>query len=79
MMHGPCGNDNPHNSCMTKKGLRKECKNHFPKAFSECTTIGKNSYPIYRRRDTKEKVKVRGFWLDNRWVIPYNSYLLAKI
>ncbi|KAH7546811.1 hypothetical protein FEM48_Zijuj01G0240700 [Ziziphus jujuba var. spinosa] len=31
-----------------------------------------------RRRDDGCKVKVRGSVLDNRWVVPYNPYLLAK-
>ncbi|KAH7512984.1 hypothetical protein FEM48_Zijuj12G0148300 [Ziziphus jujuba var. spinosa] len=37
-----------------------------------------NSFPLYRRRDDGCKVKVRGSVLDNRWVVPYNPYLLAK-
>nr|XP_045088631.1 uncharacterized protein LOC120973325 [Aegilops tauschii subsp. strangulata] len=37
---------------------------------------GKDSYPIYRRRDDGRRAKVRGKMLDNRWVVPYNPYLL---
>ena len=37
---------------------------------------GKDSYPNYRRRDDGRKEKVRGCELDNRWVVPYNPYLL---
>ena len=58
-----------------KKG---NCKNHYPKKFCSLTTQGKNSYPIYRRCNTNEQVKVHGAYLDNRWVIQYNPYLLAK-
>ncbi|RCV18220.1 hypothetical protein SETIT_3G282400v2 [Setaria italica] len=37
---------------------------------------GKDMYPIYRRREDGQKVKVRGEELDNRWVVPYNPVLL---
>ncbi|AQK76511.1 hypothetical protein ZEAMMB73_Zm00001d018583 [Zea mays] len=73
MMHGPCGSLNP--NCPCTKG-RKSCKNHYPRSFSDTTLQGKDSYPIYRRRDDDRKEKVRGCELDNRWVVPYNPYLL---
>ncbi|ONM17793.1 hypothetical protein ZEAMMB73_Zm00001d003825 [Zea mays] len=73
MMHGPCGSLNP--NCPCTKG-RKSCKNHYPRPFSDTTLQGKDSYPIYRRRDDNRKEKVRGCELDNRWVVPYNPYLL---
>ncbi|XP_021721355.1 uncharacterized protein LOC110688911 [Chenopodium quinoa] len=74
MMHGPCGNDNPGNVCMGDG----KCKNHYPRSFSETTSTGHNSYPIYRRHNDGKKYLVRRVRLDNRWVIPYNPYLLAK-
>ena len=37
-----------------------------------------NGYPNYRRHNNNETVKVRGHILDNRWIVPYNPYLLAK-
>ncbi|AQL01280.1 hypothetical protein ZEAMMB73_Zm00001d044992 [Zea mays] len=73
MMHGPCGLLNP--KCPCTKG-RASCKNHYPRAFSNATSQGKDSYPIYRRRDDGRKETVRGCELDNRWVVPYNPYLL---
>lgn len=78
MMHGPCGNYNPNCSCMKQKDEKKVCKYGYPKKFVEATTSGSDSYPIYRRRDTQETVCVRRIQMDNRWVIPYNPYLLAK-
>lgn len=78
MMHGPCGDANPSCPCMKKKGFEKTYKNGYPKNFSNFTTAGDDSYPVYRHRDTKETVCVREVNLDNCWVIPYNSYLLAK-
>ncbi|KAL6645873.1 hypothetical protein ACP70R_017481 [Stipagrostis hirtigluma subsp. patula] len=74
MMHGPCGTLNSKNVCM-QNGT---CKNHYPRPFNAETLQGKDSYPIYRRRDNKRRAKVRGEWLDNRWVVPYNPYLLRR-
>lgn len=54
MMHGPYGEANPKNSCM----VEGECKNHYPKEFAEVTLMGKTSYPVYRRRDNKDRVRV---------------------
>ncbi|XP_019230428.1 PREDICTED: uncharacterized protein LOC109211349 isoform X1 [Nicotiana attenuata] len=75
MMHGLCGDLNPTNSCMGKKGL---CKFNYPKDFVEQTSKGKNSYPIYKRRNTEKLVHIREQYLDNSWVVPYNPYLLCK-
>lgn len=75
MLHGPCGNLNPKNTCMRRDD---RCKNHYPKEFSPTATQGRNSYPIYRHRYIGKQVKVRGSYLDNRWVIPHNPYLVAK-
>lgn len=48
MMHGPCGNLNRNFPC-TKN--RPSCKNGYPRPFNATTITGKDSYPIYRRRD----------------------------
>ncbi|XP_066351367.1 uncharacterized protein [Miscanthus floridulus] len=55
---------------------RDSCKNHYPRPFCDVTIQGKDSYPIYRRREDGQKEKVHGHELDNRWVMPYNPYLL---
>ncbi|ONM32547.1 hypothetical protein ZEAMMB73_Zm00001d041145 [Zea mays] len=57
MMHGPCGTLNP--NCPCTKG-RKSCKNNYPRPFSDTTLQGKDSYPIYRRRDDERKEKACG-------------------
>ena len=75
MMHGPCGHLNPNNVCMQKKG---KCKDHYPKAFTSKTYLGEHEYPKYKRRNNNDNVKVRGHYLNNKWVVPYNPYLLAK-
>lgn len=75
MMHDPCGSLNPKNSCMRKKGY---CKFKYLKKFAEQTSKDNDSYPIYRRLNTGETVKIRKHYLDNSWVVPYNLYLLGK-
>ncbi|XP_027174540.1 uncharacterized protein LOC113774172 [Coffea eugenioides] len=75
MLHGPCGSLNLKSPCMRQN---HKCKNNYPKDFSEFTKHGKNSYPLYRSRDDGNSVMIRDHKLDNRWVIPYNAYLLAK-
>ncbi|XP_044980863.1 uncharacterized protein LOC123448144 [Hordeum vulgare subsp. vulgare] len=74
MMHGPCGVLNPKNVCMQGGS----CKNHYPRPFNMSTIQGKDSYPIYRRRDDGRRAQVRRRTLDNRWVVPYNPYLLRR-
>ncbi len=74
MMHGPCGSLNRNNPCM-KDG---HCKCHYPRQFQTTTLQGKDSYPIYRRREDGETVRVRGHDLDNRWVVPYSPKLLRR-
>ncbi|PKA47983.1 hypothetical protein AXF42_Ash016330 [Apostasia shenzhenica] len=75
MMHGPYGEKNPKNVCMSKKGY---CKSRYPKSYCEYTIQAEDSYPIYRRRNNQIQVKVRKSMLDNRWVVPYNPYLLCR-
>ncbi|XP_021756069.1 uncharacterized protein LOC110721228 [Chenopodium quinoa] len=48
MMHGPCGILNPECPCMRKNGLRRTCKNKYPKQFCSETTNNKDGYPMYR-------------------------------
>ncbi|XP_021757467.1 uncharacterized protein LOC110722506 [Chenopodium quinoa] len=74
MMHGPCGMLNPECPCMKKTGVKRSCKNKYPKQFCNETTNNKDGYPIYRRRDTGEQVTIRNAQLDNQWVIPYDPY-----
>ncbi|XP_021751366.1 uncharacterized protein LOC110717036 [Chenopodium quinoa] len=75
MMHGPCGSLNPKCTCMRKSGTKESCKYGYPKQFCDDTVVNKEGYPFYRCKNTGESVKIRNAQLDNRWVIPYNSYL----
>ncbi|XP_022004019.1 uncharacterized protein LOC110901502 [Helianthus annuus] len=74
MLHGPCGNDARSAPCTTDG----KCMKHFPKPFYRETTIDEDGYPVYRRRDTKIFFKKGKTKLDNRFVVPYNRYLLLK-
>ncbi|GBM79861.1 hypothetical protein AVEN_40381-1 [Araneus ventricosus] len=73
MVHGPCGTININSPCM-RDG---QCCKSFPKQFKDDTEENVNGYPIYRRRAT-EPVLVGKYSIDNRWVVPYNPWLLKK-
>lgn len=74
MIHGPCGLANVHSPCM-KEG---KCSKHFPKKFTERTFIGEDGYAVYRRRNDGQFIDKKGVKLDNRFVVPYNAYLLMR-
>ena len=73
----PDKNLNPHLYNMVKKHMFHKlnqdnismksgaCKNSYPKSFSHETTITKDAYPTYRRRNDGSKIKIRGAMLDN--------------
>ncbi|XP_028121112.1 uncharacterized protein LOC114318414 [Camellia sinensis] len=76
MIHGPCGMYNERSPCMTNG----RCKRRFPKSFSPITTLGNDSYHVYRRREG-ESVPLESnpsILVDNSWVIPYNPWLLLE-
>nr|XP_043615698.1 uncharacterized protein LOC122587585 [Erigeron canadensis] len=75
MMHGPCGKLRPDNPCM--EGEPRKCRFHYPRQFNETTVQGDDSYPLYRRRNKGLTVEKCDKPLDNRWVVPYNPYLLT--
>ena len=74
MVHGPCGPAKPHASCM-KDG---KCSKGFPKAFQSQTVLTRDGYPQYARPDDGRAYNVRGFLADNRWIVPYNAYILSR-
>lgn len=91
MTHGPCGLDNPKAPCMVQNGKtnRLQCSKGFPKPFNPATDLGRDSFPLYRRRDDRRQwpVKRQGskvgdhdefIMMDNRYVVPYNPYLLMR-
>lgn len=80
MIHGPCSLLNPNCPCMmTKQGIQiPSCKNKYPKPLTEYTNFDKHCYHLYHRRMTQARVQIKGFNLDNGWVVPYNPHLLMK-
>ena len=74
MIHGPCGLAKRIAPCMRDGS----CSKKYPKEFSSVTTTANDGYPIYRRMDNSRSVELGGCLLDNRWVVPYNPFLLLK-
>ncbi|CAN1185183.1 ATP-dependent DNA helicase PIF1 [Linum perenne] len=74
MLHGPCRIDSPKSPCM----LDDRCKKFFPKPYTSETTIDDHGYAVYRRRMTGITSIKSGITLDNRYVVPYNRYLIVK-
>ena len=77
MIHGPCEALNPNSPCL-KNG---SCKKAFSKQFSEVIMQGNDCYPAYMRCNDgrygslDRNIEVE---IDNRWVVPYNPWLLLK-
>jgi hypothetical protein len=77
MIHGPCGDLNPTSPCM----IDNKCSKQYPKDYCNETIPNSNGYPIYKRRPfvlNEPEIRIRGKIIDNRWVVPYNPYLLKK-
>ena len=81
MIHKPCGKGSKQ-PCM----YNGYCKANYPKAFVQFTQSTEDGYPDYRRRSPKHggfKANIhvsrnKTIKIDNRWVVPYNPYLLQK-
>ncbi len=79
MLHGPCGECNKSCPCMNKD--TNTCEKRFPKEYCSMTSDTADSYPEYRRRSPAEggfTTSKKGVVMDNRWVVPYNAWLLLK-
>ncbi|GJZ08213.1 ATP-dependent DNA helicase PIF1 [Tanacetum coccineum] len=71
MLHGPCGKG----AACTVEG---KCSKRFPKPFYAETIIDDDGYPVYRRRDSKVFAVKGKFTYDNKYVVPYNRFLLLR-
>ena len=60
MIHSPFGAVRKHAACM-RDG---KCSKKYPKAFSEFTTTGNDSYPLYRRRNNGRTIIVNGGFIS---------------
>ena len=58
---------------------KKKCINSYPKPFAENAFHGDNAYSTYGRKNNGYKMMVHGYEVDNRWIVPYNASLLAKL
>ena len=76
MLHGPCGPGYPNKACMEKG----RCTKGFPKDFNDTTALPNDGhgYPLYARPDNGRIIEKDGFQFDNRWVVPYNIFILLK-
>ena len=74
MIHGPCGVANINSPCM----VEGKCSKHFPKNFNERTLLDEDGYPKYKRRDNGSIIEKNRIPLDNRYVVPFNAWLLKK-
>lgn len=75
MIHGPCGNANPNNSCMKSN----QCSKYFPKKFRSEITFDSKGFVYYKHcNDPTAYVMKNGVRLDNSFVVPYNRELLLR-
>lgn len=56
----------------------RRCTKYFPKTFVDVTSVDKDGYPVYRRRNNDRVIIKNGVSLDNRYVVPHNRCLLMK-
>lgn len=54
------------------------CSKHYPKSFQDETSIDAQGFAIYRHRNDGRYITKNVHRLDNRYVVPYNIYLLKK-
>lgn len=72
MMHQKCNASGTSTKCHNKDG---KCSKHFPKDCRDETLLNPGGgYPVYARPE----IPPREDGLDNRWVVPYNAWLLKK-
>ena len=76
MLHNPCGETFSITDAVCMQDGK--CSKDFPKDFSDDTVFSNKGYPLYRRRDQGHSYEKNSKPLENRWVVPYNAYLLLK-
>ena len=84
MIHGPCGDLNPHCPCMNHPKNPGKCAKGFPFPHCDHTIVDSDGYPVYKRpfhgpvieQLRRNKKTFRN--ITSEWVVPYNAYLLRK-
>ncbi|XP_019093233.1 PREDICTED: uncharacterized protein LOC104753363 [Camelina sativa] len=74
MIHGPCGAAKRNSPCM----VDGRCSKMYTKAHPDLTKVGKDCYPIYRRRNGMNFIEKGGFKCEYRYVVPYNEKLCLR-
>ena len=79
MVHGPCRHLNPSAPCMQNG----HCTKQYPKQFEPFTRTTDDGYLAYARPNDGDTypISITGLGtveLDNRWIVPYNPYILGK-
>ncbi|XP_057723997.1 uncharacterized protein LOC130939953 [Arachis stenosperma] len=74
MIHGPCGILDQSSPCMKND----QYKRNYPQEFTAETQRGDGSYPQYKQRFDIPVPINQNITVDNRWVVPYNPWLLLK-
>ena len=74
MIHGPYGNFNENSPCKENG----KCTKEFPKTFCSETLTESNGYPRYCRPNNGRIARKGNIAVDNRWIVPYNPWLLRK-
>ncbi|XP_076067755.1 uncharacterized protein LOC143040562 [Oratosquilla oratoria] len=70
MIHAPCGTFNPNSICM----VEGECQKKFPMPYQEETITNVSRYPLYRRRNNGDSVRVGVHEVDCRYVSPPEAF-----
>ena len=65
------------------RNKHERCAAGFPKAFCKYTKSNEDGFPYYKRRSLEDggfsfNKSIRHGSIDNRWVVPYNPFLLMK-
>ena len=80
MLRGPCGPNHPNYLCMHRdnNGEPATCSKKFPKPFENETVVNTDGYPSREGPTIQLQRNGQSVTFDNRWVVPYNPYLLRK-
>ena len=69
----------PHLAQLDQNGLPiHRCLKGFPQPFSDETIINENYMPVYGRPDNGRVFQIGQKVYDNKYVVPYNPYLLKQ-